>query len=347
MGNAESTNAEAQASASIDSQIADDRRQRENHVKLLLLGAGESGKSTIVKQMKMIYKDGFSPQDLTRATALIHVNVIQGIQALINGCKQLNISFASENEATASALLLVPCDGTAYTPDVQAQVAQMWKDPGIQAAAERLHEFQAQESAILFLNDLERINSDSFQPTTQDLLFAREITIGITETTFNKEKRVFHLYDVAGQRGARRKWMHYFDDCTSVVFVVGTSEFNQVIAEDQTTNRLVESLQLFDTIIHTKALANAGIILFLNKIDLLKVKIEKGHDLSAAIPSYKGGANVEAAKAAIQKEFMTLAQLRNVYGHWTCATDTQNVQIVFLAVTDQIMQGILAKSGFI
>ena len=46
-------------------------------IKMLLLGAGESGKSTIFKQMKVINKDGYSPKELKEYIGIVQMNVNQ------------------------------------------------------------------------------------------------------------------------------------------------------------------------------------------------------------------------------------------------------------------------------
>jgi hypothetical protein len=44
-----------------------------------LLGAGESGKSTVLKQMKIIHDNGFSDDDLLSKRNLIYGNAIQAM----------------------------------------------------------------------------------------------------------------------------------------------------------------------------------------------------------------------------------------------------------------------------
>lgn len=57
-----------------------------------------------------------------------------------------------------------------------------------------------------------------------------------------------HLVDVGGQRSERSKWIHSFDSVTSVIFCVALSEYDQVLLEDSSQNRMAESLVLFESI---------------------------------------------------------------------------------------------------
>ena len=74
--------------------------------------------------------------------------------------------------------------------------------------------------------------------------------------------------DVGGQRNERRKWIHVFDDILLLMFVAAVSEFDQVLEEDNMTNSLEESLQLFETITASDFFKSTPIVLFLNKIDV-------------------------------------------------------------------------------
>ena len=60
----------------IDKELLKSARDYENVVKLLLLGAGESGNSTIVKQMKIIQRDGYSNEEMNNFKPVIHSNCL-------------------------------------------------------------------------------------------------------------------------------------------------------------------------------------------------------------------------------------------------------------------------------
>ena len=55
----------------------------------------------------------------------------------------------------------------------------------------------------------------------------------------------FLQIDVGGQRSERKKWIHCFSDLKLLIFLTAVSEYDQVLAEDQNTNRMMESLGLF------------------------------------------------------------------------------------------------------
>lgn len=39
------------------------------------------------------------------------------------------------------------------------------------------------------------------------------------------------MVDVGGQRSERRKWIHCFENVTSIIFLVALSEYDQVLVE--------------------------------------------------------------------------------------------------------------------
>merc|ERR1711998_805966 len=84
----------------------------------------------------------------------------------------------------------------------------------------------------------------------------------------------FAMFDVGGQRNERRKWIHCFDNVDAVVFVAALSEFDQVLFEDETMNRLDEAIDLFNQIVNSKWFLTSSLILFLNKKDLFEQKLK-------------------------------------------------------------------------
>ena len=41
----------------------------------------------------------------------------------------------------------------------------------------------------------------------------------------------YRMVDVGGQRSERRKWIHCFENVTSIIFLVALSEYDQILFE--------------------------------------------------------------------------------------------------------------------
>lgn len=102
------------------------------------------------------------------------------------------------------------------------------------------------------------------------------------------------MFDVGGQRSERKKWIHCFENVTSIIFCVALSEYDQVLLEESNQNRMMESLVLFDSVVNSRWFMRTSIILFLNKVDLFKGKLERS-PLGSYFPDYSGGNDVNRA----------------------------------------------------
>ncbi|OXU29079.1 hypothetical protein TSAR_014316 [Trichomalopsis sarcophagae] len=111
-------------------------------------------------------------------------------------------------------------------------------------------------------------------------------------------------------------------------------------------NRMQESLKLFDSICNNKWFTDTSIILFLNKKDLFEEKIRKS-PLTICFAEYAGAQEYSEAAAYIQAQFeaKNKSTTKEIYCHMTCATDTNNIQFVFDAVTDVIIANNLRGCG--
>ena len=340
-------------------------------IKLLLLGAGESGKSTIFKQMKILYGAGFTDEDRTKVTPVIYSNTIIAMRAIIEACKVLNITLTSQ--AVADEFMDKVSTDTALKEYEGNLIKRLWADPGVQEAYVRRAEYQLFDSADYFFKSIDRIMAADFKPTVDDILKSRVRTSGIVEEVYIIDGVEFVMYDVGGQRNERKKWIHCFEEVTAVIFVAALSEYDQVLYEDMSQNRMYEAVELFDEICNLKWFRKTSMILFLNKKDLFEKKIkvtdirmphphERGRYLfddytfgkctcGKGFPSEKPctcGVQDEG-KSYLRNLFLRVNRREEnsaIYDHVTCATDTSNVDKVFNACKEIIMNNNLAGSGF-
>uniref|UniRef100_A0A667ZBW9 Guanine nucleotide binding protein (G protein), alpha 14 n=1 Tax=Myripristis murdjan TaxID=586833 RepID=A0A667ZBW9_9TELE len=314
-------------------------------IHLICPGTGESGKSTFIKQMRIIHGAGYSEVDRRGFTVLVFHNIVTAIQALINAMKTLKIDYANVKNIVRDC---APHNTSASMSSGEAwqveAIKGVWSDQGVQRCYDRRREFQLSDSAKYYLSDLDRIAAPSYIPTLQDILRVRVPTTGIIEYVFDLTQVIFRMVDVGGQRSERRKWIHCFENVTSIIFLVALSEYDQVLYESENDNRLEESKALFKTIVTSKWFQDSSIILFLNKTDLLEEKIEHSH-LADYFPAFTGKKNADAAKAFILKMYVQqhAGHQRHLYSHYTCATDTKNIRFVFSAVKDTLFRENLEK----
>lgn len=350
-----------EANKRINQQIQRDKQVYRATHRLLLLGAGESGKSTIVKQMRILHVNGFSPEEKMLKIEDIKKNIRDAILTITGAMSTLTPPISLEKPENQSRVDYIQDVASQhdfdYPPEFYEHTEILWKDRGVQACFERSNEYQLIDCAKYFLDQVHIIKQPNYTPSEQDILRCRVLTSGIFETRFQVDKVNFHMFDVGGQRDERRKWIQCFNDVTAIIFVTACSSYNMVLREDPTQNRLRESLDLFKSIWNNRWLRTISVILFLNKQDLLAEKIKAGksrlEEYFADFSRYQtpGDATSEPsdhpevvrAKYFIRDEFLRISTASGdgkhyCYPHFTCAVDTENIRRVFNDCRDIIQR---------
>ena len=199
------------------------------------------------------------------------------------------------------------------------------------------------------MRHIDRVCDSSFVPTDEDLLLATYRTTGMVEKTFQIDNYRFKICDVGGQRNERRKWIHYFDSVTAVIFVVSLSGYNKVLFEDDDTNEMHEQLNVFEEQVNSQVHVDRAFILLLNKNDIFQEKIKKV-PITEAFPEYTGPQTYQESLDYIRQQFEARngnPEERNIYTHVTTATDKDNVQRIFTDIQHIVIQWSLEHSGLI
>lgn len=142
MGNCLSSTDQKEArdrSVAIDKQIEEDSRKFKKECKILLLGSGESGKSTIVKQMKIIHQNGYSKDELLLYRLTVIKNLVDSAQAIVLALRKFKMEpEMPENRENVDAILQYRVDadpGATLDHAMARKVDSLWKDPIIPATA--------------------------------------------------------------------------------------------------------------------------------------------------------------------------------------------------------------------
>ncbi|KAI9717660.1 MAG: hypothetical protein M1812_004605 [Candelaria pacifica] len=139
-------------SQEIDKMIRNDQRKLSKEIKLLLLanvevrrlGAGESGKSTVLKQMKLLYAEGFPASEREEWRATIFSNLINAFKVILDAMEEYGIDFGNPaNGEYAGIILAEPEIGPKQLLPRECLPAfkALWKDAGIVKTIERGNEY--------------------------------------------------------------------------------------------------------------------------------------------------------------------------------------------------------------
>mmetsp|Transcript_9735 Transcript_9735/g.18566 ORF Transcript_9735/g.18566 Transcript_9735/m.18566 type:complete len:359 (+) Transcript_9735:44-1120(+) len=304
MGVCHSNNAKGSNTPLRDIKSSKNDKDNDGATKLLLLGAGDVGKSTFVKQLRICLNGGFTAAEKDDYVPVVQHNIISAIQSLITALDQRpqrDVTLSTAAAPLKDKLLAIPeCYGNHsdesnafFTATLASDIHTMWNDKAIQKVYATRREKGSQncslpDSAGYFLSRVLEVAEPKYVPTNEDILRAKARTTGFVEVAVRSaEANKVVVFDVGGQRAERKKWAHCRESATAVVFFASASCFDQVLVEDEVTNRLSEDVKLFRDVL--AMFPNKPVVLVLNKKDILKGKLSdsKARPVTDFFPSCK------------------------------------------------------------
>jgi GTPase SAR1 family protein len=328
------------------------RNQKENRMamKILLLGTGDAGKSTFARQLAHAHNK-MTAATIATFVPVLRENALGGAQQVIHCAQTWKVNLPQEIATSVEAISAAP----QLSPTIATHIETFFANPQIKKLVDRRgDEMQIQggvEGVKYYFENCKRFAADDFVPTFDDILKARRKTSGVLETVFEHDGTTFTLVDVGGQRSERKKWLHCFSTVTAVIFLAAINEYDMVLEEDANTNRLVESLKLWKALTSSEFFTKTPFILFLNKSDLFRQKLEtvplseifqdweeyiKGPSV-ASLPPFEQGWRFLA------KQYENHFAASSFYAHVTCAIDPESCKKVWTSVHAEMVKKALAE----
>jgi len=357
-------------------------RQHAVH-KMLLLGTGSSGKSTLFKQLKLIFLDGCKETVCLGSSFLIRNNCVLSIVKLLSRSQYLydldpqqNADCHVDLDSDAGHMVVRHIQCVIDNKDVQDMSAErarllcesiryLWSLLSVRSTFRKRHNFSFIENMDFFFSKTKSIFDLNYEPTLEDALKSRARTGGSNHEDIVIRDTAFKIFDAGGQRSERRKWIQMFDGVSVVLFVAALNHYSCVIFEDERKNAMMESLELFDSICNSKWFRMSGIVLFLNKKDVFEQRLREGVSLNVCFgdawkgPDYVKQADekedeaefercAQAAVSFIHDEYRKLHRSESeIHVHVTTATDQQCVEQVFLDVRRIVLTKVLQRCGLV
>ncbi|KAJ3434620.1 g protein alpha i subunit [Anaeramoeba flamelloides] len=166
----------------IEKELEKEKKNQNCELKMLLLGTGDSGKSTFIKQMQILYCDGFNRKDYTLYSSVIKLNCVGYIKTLLKACDSLGYSLSKQKSRDRETFLnLIKESPHSYTNEIAKYVPSLWEDSSMKKCFQDRKLFQIPGSADYFLDKFEEIKEEDYKPNQKDILICRIPTTGLKE----------------------------------------------------------------------------------------------------------------------------------------------------------------------
>ena len=327
-------------------------QQPRKQFRILLLGAGESGKTTFTQQLTLLYNlQNMTMEERKRNTlTALHENVVQCISATAANALRLNIDLTPEDKERLESIKMSTRLDKVVADDVEA----LWYSEGMQRSYAQKSKYWVLDTVDWLMENVQRFAADDYVPTRQDMILSRRRTTGITEHTYMVDDVAFTIIDVGGQRSERRKWVQFFADVHCIVFFVSVIGFCKVLFEDRNTFQMKESLELFSSTFRVPApqtgprvdndwqdyvFETTPIHVVFNKVDMLDDCLSK-YQLNACFPSYQGQNVKRSVLNFLQQTFADrIVSIRSPPDtHFISAANEFDVQELFTKLTTFLIE---------
>mmetsp|Transcript_18996 Transcript_18996/g.48317 ORF Transcript_18996/g.48317 Transcript_18996/m.48317 type:complete len:349 (-) Transcript_18996:834-1880(-) len=330
------------SSREIESEINKERRRRSQEARLLFLGAGESGKTTLCKHALMLHS-AWRPEEREHYRVIVRAALVQYMKLMVSLARRLDFPLQDESlgDLVAEQTYKLTC------PEEAEVIHKLWQDPAIQRVfALRNKQVVAPDSSAVLFDRVCQIGQPDYLPSNDDCLRVRLRSLGIVEYHLQIKELFIRMVDVGGQRNERRKWIHCFSDIHAVLYCIALDDYCMLLTEDLRTNRLAESLRLFKDVLSIEILSPVPFIIFFNKVDLLSEKLPFC-PLKDYCPNYQGSGNFDDVVEYIKKLYLDAVQPnRGVYPHVTNALDPKSVKFVFDVIKEMLIKNIIHSMGY-
>eukprot|EP00924_Labyrinthula_sp_SR-Ha-C_P013718 maker-scaffold_5-snap-gene-11.49-mRNA-1 protein AED:0.07 eAED:0.07 QI:86/0.8/1/1/1/1/6/90/350 len=244
----------------------------EENRKILLLGTGEAGKTVNEELLKAI-------------APLIVANVVEGTILVLRYFEIYEQKKTPEYESLEEELTQfykaakVQVSIAPFLPkEIAHKLQKLHQDEAFQTVLAKGQEYHLPDSFAEFTNCLKEYPSwggKGWIPSVENMLRVRVRTSGATTIDFAVKNTPYYLLDLGGQASERKKWITHLEGADALCFVASTGDYDQKSFEDNTGNRLRDSLDTWERYSNHKAFEDCIIFLFLNKIDILEDKFCK------------------------------------------------------------------------
>jgi GTPase SAR1 family protein len=369
-----------QANKEIADKLNKELKDNENSVTILLLGAGGSGKSTVLKQMEHLYLVQDDEKQMSQTMYSVHKNIVSDIYDLCKHYYLLKQTDASvqfkESDVEHLAIKIHqennPVHSQKLTPDFAEDIYKIWNTETMKNVFDDRKKSHIMDNTPWFMDRVRFYADPSYKPSFDDYVRIRDQTTGVIISEFpvthGNRSWLFKITDVGGQRAERKKWIRVFGGIDVVIYVMSLSAYDQVLYEDHQTRCWDETLTLFEQTASNKAFGGTDFIIFLNKCDIFVEKI-KTVPFTVYEPKFpaQDQHNGDKVQEWVKQQFVqrfyspnsaqnpyddakkssSMKQRRGLHFHVTCATDSKQIETVVRYVQIELIRKLMSRAALL
>ncbi|XP_069936663.1 guanine nucleotide-binding protein subunit alpha-14-like isoform X1 [Cherax quadricarinatus] len=322
--------------------------------RVLVLGASDTGKSTFLKQMRLVFGRGYAIDDCRRHQPHIRHNLLESLNKIVNAMSTFGVlqatheaQDAAQRFANMELLKEYLQEDAQIDPCLVEQIRVLWEDPGVQEVYLRGNEYHLMTNAQYFITSAERILDENYVPNIEDILRMRFPTKGSFTSTYDLGDLRITMHDMGGQRPERTMWVNQ-QHPTTILLLASLSEYDQRVEEaTEDKNRVQESLDIFEELLQYPPFEATPVILLLNKTDIFHWKIQH-HSIKDFLPNYKGSENDECQGrefiAGLYRD-VAVRHGRHFVVRFSEATNTDNFRAIFSFIRTNVTRNIMSRGG--
>ena len=292
--------AAAMRSEAIDRQLETDELSLRRETKLVLVGQPNSGKELVMRQMKVLYADGYPISERHQYRPAVRSTVRLLIHSIIDLIKDTGIPLPSPLSTDFAVLLheVETSDPAALSPAAVTATASIWSAPLFATLYLQNFEIDFPQYAPYFADSITRIADADYVPSEADIIRLNASTGGIKELRFAWDELAVHLFNISGfiPDQFRKRWFHQLENATALVYTVDVATYDRPYLGHSAESQLLDDFATFESYVNSPKFAGSSVILLLNNFTRFREKLPHA-PLESFFPDFVNPARTKSAHA--------------------------------------------------
>ncbi|KAK6969212.1 G-protein alpha subunit [Favolaschia claudopus] len=315
-------------SQAIDEALRENKKSRGTREEVLILGAPGSGKTTLMRQLRIIY-DPYTVREREDFKPSIRSSVLHAL-------RQLDSLLPAETPSILKILDSPPSETLVLTEDFATLIHDWWSRPDIQHTSSHL---PLDPSTTHFLDRILPIAAEDYLPSDADILFCHidpSPALDQLDIPFSEDRPFLHCTCIRQSLRSIHQWLPIFGEMSYIIFVFNLNHYDDV--EDTR-----KTFDLWEYIYSSRFTRFAHIYLIINKPSTFASKLSK-FPLNSIYPDAAPDITITptAAEAFLLRRFaeQDYTGRRGIpIPRWTVdLMDTEGVRVTMRNLVEELVQ---------